>query len=314
MNNPPIEPVSPEDYLLVKLAMASNGKRSARQLAGDLKSRLAADHTLNALGALARDGLVTGERTVSLTAAGEEAVRQRFGNLRADRKRLETVCEPALALGIALDSKTASRLARPETLRAVLLTRVYALPLDESEVTLTKAVGALLRRGAAGLLPGKLDASVTAAADVLPDDLSDPSKLRAGIITLALSLGTAAQRSATTPSAAPADASKPSTPIARADTSDIASFASRVLDITRTAHTGPFAHKTPIAHVYNIYGRRHSDAGALDHFKQRLLDASNAGHIALLPLDDSTTMDAAMRERSEITTPTGHLHFVERDA
>ncbi|MEO0974331.1 MAG: hypothetical protein AAFX85_14665, partial [Pseudomonadota bacterium] len=91
-------------------------------------------------------------------------------------------------------------------------------------------------------------------------------------------------------------------------------FAHRVLAITRTAHTGPFAHKTPIAHVYDTYGRHHSDAGTLEHFKQRLLKASSAGHLALLPLDDATSMDALMRQRSEIVTPTGLLHFVERAA
>lgn len=321
----PIEPVAPQDYLLVRLAMVSDGKRSARQLAADLKSRLSPAHTTAALDALAAQGLVKTDGKVSLTDAGTRAVRERFGDLRRDRKRLETRVEPALALGLPPESDAAVRLARPDTLRAVLLTRLYRLPRDEAMVTMAQAAGTLLRRGVAGLLPPKVDAALATAARDLPGDLADTARLRGALIKLALSLGAAAADSAaadtapvdTAPVAEAPAADVPETPApapaASATTDDLTAFAARVLDITRTAHAGPFSHKTPIAHVYDTYGRRHGDAGSLDSFKHRLLRASNAGHLALLPLDDSTTMDATTRERSEIPTPTGRLHFIERD-
>jgi hypothetical protein len=93
---------------------------------------------------------------------------------------------------------------------------------------------------------------------------------------------------------------------------DLAAFAERVLDITRTAHAGPFSHKTPIGLIYDVYGQRHADAGSLEDFKRRLLAASTAGHLALLPLDDPGALEAGSRARSEIVTATERLHFVQR--
>jgi hypothetical protein len=324
----PIEPVLPSDYLLLRLAVVGDGRRTAKQLSGDLKARLPAPVTLAALEALQHEGLIATDDKVSLTDVGRSAVTQRYGALRQDRKYFENQLMPALCLGISPSDKAASRLSRPDTLRAVALTRLYRLPLDPRTVTAGEAFQALFKRGIAGLGPADPSKVLSQTGAKLPLDVADASKLRATLERLALALGQHGGEAAGVPGdetsgrattggppvgSATSGDTESITGSAGAGDTELAAFADRVRDITRTAHAGRFAHKTPIAHVYDVYGGLHADAGSLDAFKQRLLAAATAGHLALLPLDDPTAMDEHHRHRCEIVTPTERLHFVQRE-
>ena len=300
MTSSPISPVSTQDYLLARLAAVSDGRRSPRQLAGDLKTRLAAEHWSAAIDTLAaRRWILPDESKVTLSPTGRREVVRRFGTLERDAGRMARRIEPALCLGCRPDSTFAARLVRPDTLRAIVLTRVYQLPLDEARVTLSQAIGSLLVRGMSGLSPDESAPEVREAARHITADLSDIARLRQALLCLALQFGLTRAR---TPGVAPRSAASPG----------LRQFAQHVVNIAQTAHTGPFAHKTPVGHLYDEYGRRHADAGTLSQFKQRLLQASKAGLLALLPLDDPRAMDASARERSEIAVASGALHFVER--
>ena len=307
MQRLPVEPLNPADYLLLRLAVGGDGRRSAGQLAADLKARLPTAVTRSTLDALTRQGLLAAAPKVTLTAAGRASVRERFGTLRQDRKFLENQLEPALCLGLAPGDKAASRLTHANTLRAVVLTRLYQLPLRIETVTWSEAFAALFARGLAGLSPAPADEQVRQAVTALTLDAGDAAKLRLALVRLSLALGQPTQQpSSTSPGPPQTGWPMPST------TEALDVLARPVIDITRTAHGGPFRHKTPIALIYDVYGRRHDDAGPLDTFKQRLLAAAAAGHLALLPLDDPSALDDTNRRRSELVTPTERLHFVER--
>lgn len=301
MTSPPIAPVSTQNYLLARLATVGDARRSARQLACDLSSRLPAVHWIKAIGELATHGWIDPRaKHVTLTETGRREASQRFGEGDANGGRWRRRVEPALCLGYRPDSARAARTARPDTLRAVLLTRLYALPLDEETVTLSQATGALVLRGVVALAPRGAAVELHDTARRISTDLAHVGRLRQALAQLALEYGLA---SATPP---------PPPARTRAASPSLRQFAQHVVNIARTAHTGPFGHKTPVDHIYDEYGRRHADAGTLTEFKARLLQASHAGLLALLPLDDPRALDAATRERSEITVPSGALHFVER--
>ncbi|MEO0420690.1 MAG: hypothetical protein AAF184_00015 [Pseudomonadota bacterium] len=305
MTSPPIAPVSTQNYLLARLATVGDARRSARQLASDLSSRLPAVHWMKAIGELTANAWIAPRaKQVTLTDAGRREATQRFGDIDPDGGRWRRRVEPALCLGYRPDSARAARAARPDTLRAVLLTRLYALPLDEGTVTLSQATGALVLRGVVALAPPGAAVELRETARRISTDLAHVERLRQALAQLALEYGLA--------SATPADPPSTRTNRARPASPSLRQFAQHVVNIARTAHTGPFGHKTPVDHVYDEYGRRHADAGTLAQFKARLLKASHAGLLALLPLDDPRALDAATRERSEIAVPSGALHFVER--
>ncbi|MEM9383867.1 MAG: hypothetical protein AAGA68_02320 [Pseudomonadota bacterium] len=302
MTSPPIAPVSTQNYLLARLAAVGDGRRTPRQLACDLGSRLPAVHWIKALGELAHLTWIDPHaRQVTLTDTGRREAEQRFGALGHDAGGWRPRVEPALCLGYRPDSDRAARTARPDTLRAVLLTRLYTLPLDEDTVTLSQASGALVLRGIVGLAPRGAAAELHETARRISTDLAHVARLRQVVAQLALEYGLASA----TPALVSTHRSRKASPGLR-------QFAQHVVNIARTAHAGPFGHKTPVDHVYDEYGRRHADAGTLAQFKARLLQASHAGLLALLPLDDPRALDTATRERSEITVPSGALHFVER--
>lgn len=297
MTSPPIAPVSSQDYLLARLAAVSDARRSPRQLAQDLRSRLPSARWLSAMDKLSASGwILPGAGKVTLTPAGRQEVTRRHGQLTRNPQHMARRVEPALCLGYRPDSPAAARIVHGDALRAVLLTRLYGLPLEESKVTLQQAIGSLLLRGMVGLAAQPPLGQVSDAARRISTELSDIDRLRHTLLTLALAYGCAEERPTRVAEASPR----------------LRQFAQHVANIAQTAHRGPFAHKTPVDHIYDEYGRRHADAGTLAEFKQRLLQASHAGLLALLPLDDPKALDEIARERSAIAVPGGALHFVER--
>lgn len=80
-------------------------------------------------------------------------------------------------------------------------------------------------------------------------------------------------------------------------------FAGRVISIAKKLNTPPFSGKVAIAQVYDAYGRDYPDAGSLDSFKQRLVDAAKNQIIKLSTLDIPHYMEEDLRNRSQ--TPLG---------
>jgi hypothetical protein len=293
-----LTPLLASDFFLSTLA-TKNGMRSINQLAGDIKAYLGRDKTLAAFKALVREGYATEESgRATLTKSGMDRAKTLFGHLpsgKDGRKRLERVVWPALALGIDPASKAASRLALGENLRAVALTGILGLPLDKGTVTLNAAVATLLIRGLSGAGSLAQPNEVLKAEARSLGDLSDPDSLRKGLVMAGLAL---------------ADQTSPSE--ARSAEDDIDGFAQRVQVVTNALSTPPFSRKVAISQVYDAYGKKYADAGRLDTFKDRLLEAHASRALSLYPLDEPEALDPAVRTRSLIETRHGRYHFVAR--
>jgi hypothetical protein len=322
-----LESIPPYDYLLVRLAAVHDGRRTATQFASDLRPRLPKAVSHATLDALAADGLVVTAPRVALTAAGHSTVTARFGTPgTGGMRRLERRTEPALALGIRLDSPVADRLTRPEAFRGIVLNRLCQLALDDAKVTQAGAMAAIVERALCGReLPAP-------AGDIIrfgvsrAGDLRDLDALRTTLIRTSLALGCAEGDQATpadreAAAEAPASGADVSAGDAAAEQTPAGSTTGFADRLDGMLSTYAFARRvnavadvanTPIAAVYESYGERFDDAGTIDAFKTRLLGAARAGHVALLPVDEFTALDDNTRRRSEIVTPTSRLHLVAR--
>jgi hypothetical protein len=74
--------------------------------------------------------------------------------------------------------------------------------------------------------------------------------------------------------------------------------------------TPPFQGRVAIAQVYDTYGRIHPDAGSLQSFKARLVEAAKARTLVLGRLDMPEGMSRELRERSETSWGSDEVHFV----
>jgi hypothetical protein len=288
-----LAPLLASDFLLSTLA-AKDGKRSTAQVVSDVKAFLTKERALAAFEELVRKGHVTDKSgRATLTRLGVEVARARFGHLlpgESGRKQLERVIWPALVLGINPASKAAGRLARGENLRAASLTVVFSLPLDKEKTTLGEAISTLLVRGLSGVFPQPSNILKAQARSL--GDLTDTDALRRGLVLAGIALSSGQP---------PRD-------------DDLNAFAKRVQAIADTLSTPPFARKVAISQVYDAYGKRHPDAGRLETFKARLLDANVLGALGLYPLDEPGALDPEIRGRSLIETSHGRYHFVARSS
>lgn len=75
-------------------------------------------------------------------------------------------------------------------------------------------------------------------------------------------------------------------------------FAERVKAVARSLSTPPFQGRVAIAQVYDAYGRAHPDAGSLDSFKQRLVQAAKGRKLDLTRLDLPERMSDELRHRN----------------
>ena len=83
-----------------------------------------------------------------------------------------------------------------------------------------------------------------------------------------------------------------------------------MLTVARSLNTPPFKGRVAIAQVYDAYGRVHSDAGSLESFKRRLVEAAKLRAIDLTRLDMPERMNADLRNRSSVEWDTDEVHFV----
>ncbi|MFZ4072007.1 MAG: hypothetical protein ACOYJ6_18145 [Caulobacterales bacterium] len=88
------------------------------------------------------------------------------------------------------------------------------------------------------------------------------------------------------------------------------SFAERVRDVALTLSTPPFTGRVAIAQVYDAYGKAHPDAGSLQSFKERLVQAAKSREIDLGRLDLPERMSKDLRQRSEAKWGSDEVHFV----
>jgi hypothetical protein len=227
---------------------------------------------------LSRQGYVEIEgKRLHLTPSGRTAGAARYGVL--DKKTtLENVVWPAMALGLDPTSKAAKRLSTPSILGAVLLAVLYELPLDAAKATSNQVIATLARRGLGGEIRLAATAEIKAFAQAL-DSIDEPQKLRPILIQLALQLNQ---------------------PKMMEPTLSVTEFAQRVQGIVDQSSTPPLSDAVAISQVYDAYGRLYPDAGSLDSFKQRLLEANRAEHIYLLTLDRPEALPDDVRNRSQI--------------
>jgi hypothetical protein len=87
-------------------------------------------------------------------------------------------------------------------------------------------------------------------------------------------------------------------------------FAARVKQVAEKLTTPPFQGRVAIAQVYDAYGRIHPDAGSLQSFKARLVEAAKARALVLGRLDMPEGMPRDLRERSETPWDSDEVHFV----
>ena len=106
---------------------------------------------------------------------------------------------------------------------------------------------------------------------------------------------------------APAEPRLPAPPAPRAADG---SFAARVKQVAEKLTTPPFQGRVAIAQVYDAYGRIHPDAGSLQSFKARLVEAAKARTLVLGRLDMPEGMPRDLRERSETLRNSDEVHFV----
>lgn len=291
-----LKPIAPAELILARLAAPGGTGRTSGQFAATLRAVMPKESVHDAISELRDRKWLAGEEPLKVTSAGVTAATRQFGRID-DRKKLDRIILPALALGLDPKGPAASRLANGDTLRAVVLTRLFDLPLAIEKATLSQAVSAMIVRGIASSLTTTAVKHLSDSARDL-GDLSDLEALRRAVARLAIRLAL--------PSSQVTDGK-----IGRTNGA-VAEFAKRVTLVTAEIATPPFTHKTAIAQVYDAYGRRYADAGDMGAFKQRLVDAYRAHELTLLPLDDPNGLDKAIRVRSEIVTRTERLHFVQR--
>lgn len=87
-------------------------------------------------------------------------------------------------------------------------------------------------------------------------------------------------------------------------------FARNVLDAAKDLATPPFDGRVAIAQAYDAHGYDYPDAGSLNSFKKRLVEASRKRKIDLSRLDMPELMDRDLRQRSETPWDSDVVHFV----
>jgi hypothetical protein len=296
--NPGLNAIRDTDFMHAALA-AKNGTRTLKQFYGDIRPDLELGRAEAAFETLQADGLASdASGKVALTSKGAQEAETRFGKLPAGKKAMEHVKKvvmPALALGI--EPRRASRLAKADNLRAVALSVVFGLPLDKEKATLTAVNSALLVRGMVGLIPAadpRLASVAQQAGDISKGDGLARMLLKAG-----LALGQDISSSGHEKTE-------------RITNGDLAAFARKVQTVADKLSTPPFSRKVAIGQLYDAYGRENSDAGSLQAFKMRLLQANADGFIRLHPLDEPEALDAELRSRSVIETSHTRYHFIAR--
>jgi hypothetical protein len=323
--------ISPE---LVVLSYLLGSKRAISL--GALKTRLKAfvssQRIEEAVSALVAEHQAIPKKTIELTRKGKDAVEKALGQDAGQgwekiwHRRL-----PLLALGLDPDDgETLRKFASADAQKAATIAVSYGLP---KEIMASKpgVCAELLWRTLKARLPevigngpfppiqklGTVERVVLAglanvrarnvteavdgvAAAALGLQKCNIDTLHRRLIVLAVEqssgqLASAELRSTTLPApSAPADGS----------------FVARVKEVAEKLITPPFQGRVAIAQVYDDYGRIHPDAGSLQSFKVRLVEAAKARTLVLGRLDMPEGMSRELRERSETSWGSDEVHFV----
>lgn len=283
--------VAAEDFLIPYVF--SMKPASPKQLGSWLVTYLSRERTADALSRLEKRGILeVSAGKVLMTEEGNKLAGARFGK-ELDRKKRENVTWPAMALGLDTGDDETNRIRTPALLAAVTLVIMYDLPLDPKTVTLNQVACAFAARGLAGLSTRPTTSSSLESL-VRGDVLGAPEKLRSLLIKAALVLSADDEGSSTD------------------DGKVRAEFAKRVNDTARELTTPPFSDAVAIAQIYDAYGRKFADAGGLESFKRRLLEAHQDRMITLLTLDRPEAMDRELRGRSVVKGTRWEFHLVKR--
>jgi len=322
------KPLAHDHFVLMALA-AGRAKVPATQLKRKLGKYLSGGEVEAAVETLVSFGQVRSDGDGRLAPSGERGTALLGKDRDAGWDLLQKRRLPLLALGLDPDSADVRRrFNTTDSLRSGAISLSYGLASEPSskvsevrnELTwrvLRAGLRDLIGQGPfpplakpdpiqttvllalAGLETGRINvAFALLAAKAIGSRKSDADSFRIGLIQRGLSLA-----------AAEPQGKSPGTP---AD-DPLRSFAERVRNIARGLSTPPFRDRVAIAQVYDAYGRQHSDAGSLEAFKARLVEAAKAGSVTLTTLDLPEMLAREARTRSETLWGSSRVHFVSQD-
>lgn len=328
-------PVCPE---LVVLACVARSKQAMAltRLQDVLRTCLTASLVAEAVAVLVEGGEIAEGPTLRLTPEGETAASKALGrdanetwhNIKA--KRL-----PLLALGLDADNTDLRRkFSRHGALKAATIAVAFGLPKEmiaSPKAVCSEIVWRLLRNAVPGVVgkgpfptiqkPGPVERavlggiagirakSITQATDALTAQAVGLEKasaevLRSQLIAIGVELfgkrepGNAAETRASL-----------KTGLA-AGVNGVTGFAANVSKVASQLRTPPFQDRVAIAQVYDAYGKFYADAGSLQSFKERLVNAARSHQIQLGRLDLPERMGKELRDRSETVWDRDEVHFV----
>jgi hypothetical protein len=317
---------------LVTLAYLSSQKQglSLATLKQRLKKLVPATAVDAAVSALVSKDEVRSEKSVTLTSKGHEEAMRVLGTDASEpwdvirARRL-----PLLVLGLDPDQVDVKRrFAKADALKAAAIAVAFGLPKETMtgvravsseivwqllrggladvvgrgpfpEIEKTGVVERVLLAGLAGTKARSISEAINAlAAKALGVPKLDADILRERLIVIGVSL------------AGPDRPSVPEPVFGDPVANGSGSFAARVRDVAMTLTTPPFLGRVAIAQVYDAYGKSHPDAGSLQSFKERLVQAAKAREIDLGRLDLPERMSKDLRQRSEAKWGSDEVHFV----
>jgi hypothetical protein len=307
-------PLSAETVLLCRLSISKRAS-SAESQRKALRDVLPPDRFDHALATLVGAGQASQGKTVTLTAAGQQSAKKALGaDVGVPWEKLWKRRLPLMVLGLAPDDREVRmRYAKADALVAATIAVAFDLPADNKaskqavggelvwqvlRATLPDLVGrgpfpvldklgrveSALLGGLAQRPPGK-DPMATLAAATLGSSDAGADALRKQLVALGV------ERAA-----------------GRQPASD--GFAARIKQVAATLHTPPFQGRVAIAQVYDAFGRDFPDAGSLDSFKGRLVEAAREGQLHLARLDMPEHMDGELRQRSQAEWGSDQVHFI----
>jgi hypothetical protein len=292
--------------LIVQAYLSTSKQRlSLAKLQSNLKSLIGAEKISGAHQQLTANGFIVEERSsLQVSQEGAERIRRTLGR-DADQSwdKFLAFRFPALALGLDPNDPAVRRGLRSRgVLQAAIVGVAYGLPKDRLRSTKavrselvwrvlraalpeivgnrafpiidkSNAIDTIIFNGLAGVRAKTIDQATTAlAAKILGVRGTKIENLRRQLIKIG----------ARQPDSAPV-----------AD-----GFAERVKAVARSLSTPPFQGRVAIAQVYDAYGRAHPDAGSLDSFKQRLVQAAKGRKLDLTRLDLPERMSDELRHRN----------------
>jgi hypothetical protein len=323
--------ISPE-LLVLSYLLGSKRAISLDTLKTRLKTFAPPQKIEEAVSALVAGHQAIAEKTIKLTPKGKDAVEKALG--RDAGQGWEKIWHrrlPLLALGLdPTDGETLRKFASADAQKAATIAVSYGLPKEimasklgvcaelvwrTLKARLPEVVGngpfppiqklgtveRIVLAGLANIRARNVTEAVDGvAAAALGLQKCDINMLRKRLIVLAVEQ-TSGQH-------APAEPRSPAPPAPRPPGDG--NFAARVKQVAEKLTTPPFQGRVSIAQVYDAYGRIHPDAGSLQSFKARLVEAAKARALVLGRLDMPEGMPRDLRERSETLWDSDEVHFV----